>query len=86
MKTDLTYKTDGLFATFYVNSRAGLSAYKELCDKLGGQARVLAIHLPSTLAQLKKAGYGVRNTTRTGKPNSEKFTDSDAKLLEKLGI
>ena len=32
---DLTYKINGLFATFYVNSNDGLSPYKTIVETMG---------------------------------------------------
>jgi hypothetical protein len=79
---DLTYKTDGLFATFYVNSSAGLSPYKTIVETIGSGTINLS-QLDSTLYQLKKAGYKTRRVPNK-KKGPETFTDSDAALLDKL--
>jgi len=79
---DLTYKTDGLFATFYVNSNDGLSPYKTIVETIGS-GTINISQLDSTLYQLKKAGYKTRRVPNK-KKGPETFTDSDAALLDKL--
>ncbi len=80
---DLTYKTDGLSATFYVNSNDGLSAYKTLVETIGS-ATVHLSQLDSTLYQLKQAGYKTRRTPNKAQSSDNSFNASDAALLEKL--
>ncbi len=80
---DLTYTKDALFATFYVNSQDGLSAYKTLIEVNGGP-NVFLGQLSGTLSQLKQAGYKTRLTHL--KRGGESFTGEDAKLLNELGI
>lgn len=79
---DLTYKVDGLFATFYVNSNDGLSPYKTIVETTGS-GTINISQLDSTLYQLKKAGYKTRRIPNK-KKGPETFTDSDAALLDKL--
>lgn len=79
---DLTYKVDGLFATFYVNSNDGLSPYKTIVETKGS-GTINISQLDSTLYQLKKAGYKTRRVPNK-KKGPETFTDSDAALLDKL--
>ena len=80
---DLTYKTDAVFATFYVNSNDGLSAYKTLVET-NGSATVYLSQLDSTLYQLKQAGYKTRRTPNKAQASDKSFNASDAALLEKL--
>ena len=79
---DLTYKINGLFATFYVNSNDGLSPYKTIVETMGS-GTVDISQLDSTLYQLKQAGYKTRRVPNK-KKGPETFTDSDAALLDKL--
>jgi hypothetical protein len=79
---DLTYKINGLFATFYVNSNDGLSPYKTIAETMGSGTINLS-QLESTLYQLKQAGYKTRRVPNK-KTGPESFTDSDAALLDKL--
>ena len=80
---DLTYKTNAVFATFYVNSNDGLGAYKTLVET-NGSATVYLSQLDSTLYQLKQAGYKTRRTPNKAQASDNSFNASDAALLEKL--
>ena len=68
-----------LFAAFYPETRAGEVAWAELAAATGGTGKVLAPHVPDTLAQLRAAGYVVRVTRRQAKTPS---ADDLARALE----
>lgn len=56
---DLDYLTTGFFTTFFPNTPAGENAWKSLAEQTNGSGKILTMHLQSTLAQLRKAGYSV---------------------------
>lgn len=56
--TDLSYLSSGLFTTFFPETPAGADAWRVIAAGDGCGA-VLTIHLPSVLAQLRKAGLSV---------------------------
>lgn len=60
-RSDLTYRLDAgsMWVRFYPETEAGECAWREMA-KADGVAAVLPMHLPSVLAQLKAAGYVVR--------------------------
>lgn len=64
MKTDLTYLKQGLFTEFVPQSKAGEDAWRELAKQTEGTGKVLTVHLPAILAQLRKAGYTVKQAKR----------------------
>ena len=67
-KLDLTYTTNGIFTTFYPESKEGEIAYKTILEHTNNTAKILTIHLKSTLQQLRKVGYKVSKA----KPVTEK--------------
>jgi len=58
--TDITYTSDSLFTTFYPESKAGETAWREIANQMQGVAKVLNQHREATLYQLRKAGYKVK--------------------------
>jgi len=64
MKPDLTYLNQGLFTAFIPQSKAGEDAWRELAKQTEGTGKVLTVHLPAILAQLRKAGYTVKQAKR----------------------
>jgi hypothetical protein len=77
MKTDLTYKTEGLFTSFYPETPAGDQAIGELMA-VNGNNKILTIFAPQLLQALKEAGYSLR------KAREAKQKMSDDQLLEEL--
>jgi len=64
MKPDLTYLNQGLFTAFIPQNKAGEDAWWELAKQTEGTGKVLTVHLPAILAQLRKAGYTVKQAKR----------------------
>lgn len=62
-KPDLTFANDGVFVTFYPETKAGEDAWRVMAEQMGGAARVYAQHFASVKAQLKAAGYVIRKAT-----------------------
>lgn len=60
MQIDMTYKPMGLFTLFLPESKAGEAAWNTLAEQTEGTGKVLTLHAPSVIAQLRKAGYVVR--------------------------
>ena len=56
--TDIEYHTQGLFTSFTPASQEGVAAWEVMLAESG--AKILTVHLPSVLMQLKRAGYSVR--------------------------
>lgn len=78
---DLTYSTDGLFVTFWPETAAGETAWREMAGQSDGTGRFLAIHRESIAAQLRAAGYSVAQR----KSGRDTVTD-DSALLQELGL
>ena len=80
---DLTYLKQGIFTAFFPESKAGEIAFQQILSTTEGTGKIYTMHLKSTLAQLKKAGYKVVKKTK-------KATKSDFqaifKEMEILGI
>lgn len=58
--TDITYKDEGLFFSFWPCSKAGEIAFSEICKAQGDNTgKVLCIHAQSSIAALRRAGYRV---------------------------
>jgi hypothetical protein len=64
MKSDLLYLREGMFTAFVPQSKAGEDAWRELAKQTEGTGKVLTVHLPAVLAQLRKAGYTVKQAKR----------------------
>jgi len=64
MKTDMTYSKQGLFTAFFPQSESGEDAWRELAKQTERTGKVLTVHLPAVLAQLRKAGYSVEQAKR----------------------
>jgi hypothetical protein len=64
MKVDITYLKQGLFTEFIPQSKAGEDAWRELAKQTEGTGKVLTVHFPAVLAQLRKAGYTVKQAKR----------------------
>ncbi|MGF6996768.1 hypothetical protein [Paraburkholderia sp. GAS32] len=77
-KTDISYKKDGLFTTFFADSQQGGTAVSDLMTQNGGSNKVLTIHADAVITQLRAAGY----TVRKARPVSAKEVDS---ILAELG-
>jgi hypothetical protein len=56
--TDIQYHIEGFFTSFAPVSREGVAAWEVMQAQNG--AKILTVHLPSVLMQLKQAGYSVR--------------------------
>jgi ABC-type sugar transport system substrate-binding protein len=56
---DLEYITTGMFTRFVANTPAGVVAYNEMANTMGGNAAVLNIHAKNVIGQLRAAGYSV---------------------------
>jgi hypothetical protein len=61
MKTDLHYREEGLFVSYYPNTEEGIVAWREMIEQ-SPDARFWAIHKKQINAQLKAAGYSVRKS------------------------
>lgn len=59
MATDISYIDGGLFTTFYPESEAGHTAWRELAQQTDGTGKVLSAHAELAIAALRKAGYRV---------------------------
>ena len=82
--SDLTYTNDGTFARFMPQSKAGEDAWREIAAHCGGVANIPLHHLPSTLAQLRKAGFSVRKaSTRRESMSSDEILDA---IMAKQGV
>lgn len=57
MENDLDYVTTGMFTAFIPNTPAGVAVWNEMQAQEAG--KTYTMHLKSTLAQLRKAGYKV---------------------------
>jgi len=64
MKTDMTYSKQGLFTAFFPQSESGEDAWRELAKQTEGTGKVLTVHLPAVLAQLRKSGHTVEQAKR----------------------
>lgn len=78
---DLSYKPLGMFTLFLPESEAGRAAWDDIAAQTEGTGKVLTLHAPSVIAQLRKAGYTVRIAKVT--PLSE---DDVIALLDELAI
>jgi len=58
--TDLTYTKNGMFTTFYPETPQGKEAWTDMHNQGAPNGRILSIHAKDVLAQLRKAGYGVK--------------------------
>lgn len=77
MRTDLTYREEGLFVTYYPNTEDGIVAWRDMIN-LSPDARFLSIHRKQINAQLKAAGYSVRKSPIRGKIGSELLISVDS--------
>ena len=68
---DLTYQTLGLFTAFYPETDAGHVAWLQIFNQTDHTGKVMALHLESTLQQLRAAGYSVAKAARV------KMTDDE---------
>lgn len=57
---DLTYRTDGLFTSFYPETEAGHAAWLQIFNQTDHTGKVMAWQTEDTIRQLRKAGYSVR--------------------------
>lgn len=79
--TDITYKDEGLFFSFWPVSKAGETAFSEMCKAQGDNTgKVLCIHAQSSIAALRRAGYMVRKAPKDKPPSP----DDDDSLLNEL--
>jgi len=81
MKTDLTYLKQWMFTAFFPESREGEDAWRAIADQTEGTGKVFTVQLPAVLAQLRKAGYTVKQTE---KKNEEFIRAEMAKILKQL--
>ena len=73
---DIEYMKDGLFVTFFPNTKEGISVW-ETMEKNGGR-KILAIHTDSVIQQIIAAGYSVKKA----KPIKSSGDDILADLLK----
>jgi hypothetical protein len=81
MKTDLTYLKQGMFTAFFPESREGEDAWRAIAKQTEGTGKVFTVQLPAVLAQLRKAGYTVKQTE---KKNEEWIRAEMAKILKQI--
>jgi len=79
--TDLTYKTTGLFTTFYAETEAGEDAWRVIAKENEGNAKIFTIHLDRVLYDLRNAGYVVNEGRNRVMPIGKIL-----KELEELGL
>ena len=60
---DLTYTTSGMFTAFIPETKAGEDTWRVMNAQVNGD-RILTIHLPAVLRQLRAAGYKVAKAKR----------------------
>jgi len=83
MKADLTYLKQGLFTAFIPESPEGRNAWRAIAEQTEGTGKVFTVQLPAVLAQLRKAGY----TVKQAKKKSEEETKLEmAEILKQLEI
>jgi len=78
MKPDLTYRTSGLFTTFFAESKPGEDAWRTLAEQTNGTGKIFTIHLKSMLQQLRAAGYKVSKVKASPFTMEEIFSQLDA--------
>lgn len=66
LDSDLSYANEGgLFTVFYANTAAGVAAWKFIAEQNSGTGKIFTTHLDSTLQQLRKAGYTVKQQSKS---------------------
>lgn len=60
MKADLAYRRGGTFTTFFPETPAGESAWRDLSDVTAGTGKVLNMEAPRIISALRAAGYVVQ--------------------------
>lgn len=73
---DLTYRTDGLFTSFYPETEAGHAAWLQIFNQTDHTGKVFTWQTEDTIRQLRAAGYSVRK--------AQEVRLSDAELLSVL--
>ena len=73
--SDLSYSTEGMFTQFFADSLAGENAWRTMAVVCDGNAKIFTIHLASTLAQLRNAGYVVRKAKKSSLTMSDIMQD-----------
>jgi len=86
MQTDLTCLTQGLFTTFFPNTKAGEEAWREIALKTEGTGKIFTIHLKDTLRQLKAAGLSVKKEKTLTKEEQQKELKKIFEEMGELGI
>ncbi len=77
-KPDLTFTNDGVFVTFYAETKAGEDAWRVMAEQMGGVARIMAPQFASVKAQLKAAGYVIRKATKPAQSIDDILDELDA--------
>lgn len=78
-KSDLTYSDSGMLTLFLPETPAGESAWDQMAEATDGTGKVLSIHAPSVIAQLRAAGFTVRRAPKHKPWTAEEL---DAALAE----
>jgi hypothetical protein len=72
---DLSYRVNGLFTSFYPDTKAGEVAFNELATQTEGTGRIFTTHLAEVKKQLRAAGYTVAVTKVDNELTLEQMLD-----------
>jgi hypothetical protein len=79
---DLEYLKQGLFTSFFPNTKEGEQAWREIAAQSEGTGKIFTMHLPAVLSQLRKAGFKVAKSKKATKADFQAIF----KEIQALGI
>lgn len=72
---DVSYRTDGIFTTFFPNTTDGENIFRAMAADTEGTGKVLSIHAPAVIQQIKEAGYTIEQSEQNAVDTDELYNE-----------